>query len=82
MVGQFSALKRKSIEPIDIQTAASSVRAMQRWMSDVQWNDTQMLETYHHLVANDMGEPDGVLIVDETGFPKKGKDSGRRVVYL
>jgi SRSO17 transposase len=75
MVGQFSTLTRKSIEPIAVQTAASSVRAMQRWMSDVPWNDAQMLATYHQLVANDMGEPDGVLIVDETGFPKKGQDS-------
>src|SRR5918999_5613644 len=64
MLGQFSALERKSIEPIAMQTEASSVRAMQRWISDVSWNDTQMLATYHQLVANDMGAPDGVLIVD------------------
>jgi SRSO17 transposase len=75
MVGQFSTLQRKSIEPIAVQTAASSVRAMQRWMSDVPWDDAQMLQIYHQRVANDMGEPDGVLIIDETGFPKKGKDS-------
>jgi SRSO17 transposase len=30
---------------------------------------------YHQLVANAMGEPDGVLIFDETGFVKKGQDS-------
>jgi len=34
-----------------------------------------MLETYHRLVQDEMGEPDGVLIVDETGFAKKGQDS-------
>ena len=32
------------------------------------WND-------HQLVAEEMGDPDGVLIFDETGFVKKGKDS-------
>ena len=30
---------------------------------------------YHQLVAEAMGEPDGVLMFDETGFVKKGKDS-------
>jgi SRSO17 transposase len=34
-----------------------------------------VLETYHRLVQDEMGEPDGVLIVDETGFAKKGQDS-------
>ena len=30
---------------------------------------------YHHLVADEMGDPDGVLMFDETGFVKKGNDS-------
>jgi len=30
---------------------------------------------YHHLLADEMGEPDGVLMFDETGFVKKGTDS-------
>src|SRR5262249_34885471 len=44
-------------------------------ISDVPWDEAQMLKIYHRLVAADMGEPDRVLILDETGFPKKGKDS-------
>jgi SRSO17 transposase len=75
MLGQFSTLERKSIEPIALQANASSVRAMQRGISDVPWNEPRMLEIYHRLVADDMGEPDGVLMLDETGFVKKGKDS-------
>jgi SRSO17 transposase len=75
MVGQFSTLERKSIEPIALQVDASSVRAMQRGISDVLWDEPRMLEIYHHLLADDMGEPDGVLMIDETGFVKKGKDS-------
>jgi SRSO17 transposase len=31
--------------------------------------------TYHQLVAEEMSEPDGVLLFDETGFVKKGMDS-------
>lgn len=75
MVGQFSTLERKSIEPIAVQTAATSVRAMQRGMSDVQWDATRLLQSYHQVVADEMGEPDGVLRLDERGFRKKGTDS-------
>ena len=75
MVGQFSALERKSIEPIALQVEGGKVRAMQRLVSEALWDEAAMLETYHRLVQEEMGEPDGVLIVDETGFAKKGHDS-------
>ena len=75
MMGQFSSLERKSIEPIALETQATSIRAMQRSLSDADWDDAQMRHTYHHLVSEDLGELDGVVIVDESGFAKKGKDS-------
>src|ERR671938_224349 len=75
MVGQFSALERKSIEPIALHVEGGKVRAMQRLVSEALWDEDAMLETYHGLVQDEMGEPDGVLIVDETGFAKKGHDS-------
>lgn len=75
MVGQFSTIERTSIEPIAVQTDASSIRAMQRGLSDVEWKDAHMLQTYHQQVANEMGTPEGVMIVDESGCVKKGKDS-------
>jgi SRSO17 transposase len=75
MVGQFSTLARKSVEPIAVQTEATSIRAMQRSLSEVPWDDARMRHTYHQLVADDMGEPDGIVMVDESGFPKKGQES-------
>ena len=75
MVGQFSPLARKSIEPIALQVEGGKVRAMQRLVSEALWDEDAMLETYHRLVQEEMGEPDGVLILDETGFAKKGQDS-------
>ena len=75
MVGQFSALERKSIEPMARHVDGGNIRGMQRCMSDDGWDEDTMRETYHDLVANEMGEPDGVLIVDESGFVKKGQDS-------
>src|SRR5215510_12961390 len=75
MVGQFSGLERKSIEPIALRVEGGKVRAMQRCLSEVAWDDAQMLRTYHRLVEDDMGDAEGVLIFDESSFPKKGHDS-------
>lgn len=75
MVGQLSELERKSIEPIALQVEGCNVRAMQRFITDVVWDEPKMLRKYHILVNEDLGDAQGVLIFDETGFPKKGKDS-------
>jgi SRSO17 transposase len=75
MVGQFSPLARKSIEPMALQVEGGKVRAMQRLVSDALWDEEAMVDTYHRLVQDEMGEPDGVLIVDEPGFAKKEQDS-------
>ncbi|MGA1870146.1 MAG: transposase, partial [bacterium] len=75
MVGQLSVLERKSIEPMALNIENGSVRSLQRYISDAIWHEDKMVERYHELVAEDMGDPDGVLIFDETGFFKKGNDS-------
>src|SRR5215475_1001570 len=75
MVGQFSKLERKSIEPMALKVEGGTIRGLQRFISDVHWDEEQMRWNYHQLVAEEMGAPDGVLMFDETGFIKKGKDS-------
>jgi SRSO17 transposase len=75
MVGQFSELERKSIEPIALKVEDGNVRPMQRFISDAQWDEETILTKYHSLVYEDMGTTDGALIFDETGFIKKGNDS-------
>jgi SRSO17 transposase len=75
MVGQFSELERKSIEPIALAVEEGNIRAMQHFVSDVIWNDNRILRKYHNMVNDDLGDPNGVLIFDETGFLKKGNDS-------
>src|ERR671922_2611336 len=75
MVGQFSQLARKSIEPMALHVEGGTIRGLQRFISDVQWDEEQMRWTYHQLVAEAMGDPEGVLMFDETGFVKRGKDS-------
>ena len=75
LVGQCSALERKSIEPMALQVDGGNVRAMQRLISDVVWDEGQMRRTYHRLLNDDLGDAEGVLIFDESGFPKKGRES-------
>jgi SRSO17 transposase len=75
MVGQLSQLERKSIEPMALHVEGGTVRGLQRFISNVRWDEEQMRWNYHQLVAEEMGEPDGVLMFDETGFVKKGQNS-------
>jgi DDE superfamily endonuclease len=75
MVGQLSPLERKSIEPMALHVQGGTIRGLQRFISDVPWDEEHMRWTYHQLVADAMGDPEGVLMVDETGFVKKGQES-------
>ena len=75
MSGQFSKLERKSIEPIALSVQDGQVRSMQRFISDIDWDEPIMLSKYRCMVNEDMGHPNGVLIFDESGFRKKGNDS-------
>jgi SRSO17 transposase len=75
MAGQLSPLERKSVEPMALHVDGGTIRGMPRFLSDASWDEEQMRWNYHQLVADELGEPDGVLMFDETGFVKKGKDS-------
>ena len=75
MAGQFSSLERKSIEPMAIHIEGGNIRGMQRLISDDVWDEPQMQHIYHGMVSHDMGDPQGVMIFDESGFAKKGHES-------
>src|SRR5574341_808462 len=75
MVGQFSQLERKSIEPTALQAEGGTIRGLQRFISAGVWDEEPMVWNYHQRVAEEMGAPDGGLMFDETGFVKQGHDS-------
>ena len=75
MVGQFSDLERKSIEPIALAVKDGNVRALQRFISDAPWDDDKIIHKYRSCVNDDLGSPEGALIFDESSFVKKGQDS-------
>ncbi|MBA2647771.1 MAG: IS701 family transposase [Pyrinomonadaceae bacterium] len=76
--GQLSDLERKTVEPMVLALKgrdANAIRAVQQFLGEGTWEDQAMLERREKLVAQDIGEPDGVLICDGSGFPKKGEYS-------
>jgi len=73
--GQFSGLERKSIEPMALHVDGGDVRSMQRFISDAVWDDEKVMRCHHEYIKEDLGDEDGVLIFDESGFVKKGDDS-------
>jgi SRSO17 transposase len=75
MAGQLSQLERKSIEPIALNVKNAKVRAMQFFVSNVIWDEDKIMSRYRRMVEEDLGDPDGTLIFDESGFVKKGRES-------
>ena len=75
MVGQFRALERQAIEPMARQVDGGNVRARQRLISDVVWDDAPMRQQYHRVLQEDRGDAEGVVIFDASGVPKKGQES-------
>lgn len=76
--GQLSELERKSIEPMVLRERGqdiNAVRAVQQFIGEGAWDDDRLLERHQQLVGADLGEGDGVMIVDGSGFPKKGDHS-------
>ena len=75
MVGQYSPLARKSLEPMALAVEGGRIRSLQRFLSETVWDEEQRRWNSHQLVADELGEPDSVLRFDASGFVKKGKDS-------
>jgi len=76
--GLLAELPRKSIEPLVLALEGvhpHAVRAMQAFISEGAWNDGALLLQHWKEVEKDLGEDDGVLMVDGSDFPKQGVHS-------
>jgi len=74
--GLLSDLERKSIEPIAIAYEGSeNVRNLTNFMGVNKWDDDGMLAEYRRDASGVLAHEDGMITVDETGFPKKGGNS-------
>ena len=72
--GKLSGLKRKTTEPI-ARAAGQKRRPLQLFVGAGGWQDqTVTAELTRHL-AEELADPQAVLILDNHGVPKKGDDS-------
>jgi SRSO17 transposase len=53
----------------------ASERSMQRLLSEVRWDDAGVAAEYRRTMQIATADPSGILVLDDTGFPKKGRDS-------
>ena len=65
---------RKSIEPIALSLGVN-VRDLQHFIGQSRWRTEPGIALHQRLVAETLGEPDGVALVDESGVVKQGDDS-------
>ena len=74
--GLLSPLERKSIEPIALHFSGEKyVRPLQQFFSRSPFEEQPLLDIYQEQLSGQVGEGNGMLSVDDTGFVKKGKHS-------
>jgi SRSO17 transposase len=66
--------ERKSVEPLSEKVNASE-RSLQRLLTEVKWDEGGVLEEYRRNMLAETSDPQGILAVDDTAFPKRGSDS-------
>ena len=80
-LGLLMPIERKSVEPMAAVTAPAQVAAKHQsllhFVGNAPWSDAAMLAKVGELVlpAITRSEPIEVWIIDDTGFPKKGRHS-------
>ena len=78
LCGQLSNLERKTIEPMVAAFRGAdpnAMRALQQFISQEIWPAEKLILRLQQLVAEWLGDPAGVVIVDGSGFPKQGQSS-------
>lgn len=74
--GLLSDINRKTAEGIALEFLGSEdVRSTQSFMTSYRWDQEGMLGRYQTLLAQLMATEGGMIHVDSSEFPKKGKES-------
>jgi SRSO17 transposase len=72
--GKLSGLQRKTTEPIATR-AGQKRRPLQLFVGAGGWRDAHVTAELRRHVGEAVGDPDGVWVLDGSGFAKKGDDS-------
>ena len=81
--GLFEDGERKSVEPMaariprppQLLGIKDPDQALQQFVNQSPWDEQQALRRYRHAMARTFASPRGIFIIDDTGFPKQGKQS-------
>jgi len=71
LTGLALPIERKNVENIAEQVGAPP-RKLQEFLSDSPWDDDGCIEELQRFVGEHFGATNGVLVLDDTGFAKKG----------
>ena len=74
VAGLFSDVKRKNAETI-AYFHDQDRQALQKFIGQSLWDDGLLIEELARQVGRELGEADGVLVFDPSGFKKQGKAS-------
>jgi SRSO17 transposase len=72
--GRLSGLQRKTSEPIAHQ-AGRPRKPVQHFVGCGKWDDDAIMAELRTHAGEDLADPDAVLVVDSSGFPKQGTQS-------
>jgi len=72
--GLLSGLERKTCEPI-AREAGVARKPIRFFVGSGKWDDEAVMAELRRHVGEELSDPNAVLIVDSSGFPKKGSDS-------
>ena len=73
--GLLSSVERKNGWQLAEQVGDATPDGVQRLLSTYRWDADQVRDDHRDYVVEHLGDADGVLVVDETGFLKKGDKS-------
>jgi SRSO17 transposase len=67
--------ERKSIEPLSRRVPGGNEQNLQQFINQSPWDPAPILTAYRTRMAAAFAAADGVIVVDDTGFPKQGRQS-------
>ena len=73
--GLFAPLERKNGWQLAEALGERGPRGVQRVLGEADWDEEAVRNVLQAYVVEHLGEEQGILVVDETGFVKKGKKS-------
>jgi SRSO17 transposase len=73
--GLLAEVERKNGWQLAEQAGYAHPRGIQRVLARYVWDADAVRDDLRRYIIAELGDPDGMLVVDETGFPKQGKHS-------